>query len=314
MESTPKVRESSQPRIRDLEKEELLREPSESLNELVALLALVQERSGGVTRKSRGSSQAPSLLQVVESRAESNSVQERSGGATRKSRRSSPAPSPPPGVESRTEPSSLTKRKATNQREPLQDLGGAPREEEDRKRPRRQACKGTPKRTPTRREPVRLRKAKEARKQAPNTRRNNISHKDKTQDKEEPKAVEKPENQRDQTAREQDKGAPDKEVKAGPNPADPSSGPRKYRILSPLLPWTAKDIERRKILGQNPKFLGALEKSLVKKKKELDISNQELKENPLDELAREKVAQIQRRVRLFEDTIHRVKEGTYHQR
>ena len=87
MESTPKVRELSQPRIRDLEKEELLREPSESLDKLVALLALVQERSGGVTRKSRGSSQAPSLLQVVESRADSNSVQERSGGATRKSRR-----------------------------------------------------------------------------------------------------------------------------------------------------------------------------------------------------------------------------------
>ena len=87
MESTPKVRELSQPRIRDLEKEELLREPSESLDKLVALLALVQERSGGVTRKSRGSSQAPSLLQVVESRAESNSVRERSGGATRKSRR-----------------------------------------------------------------------------------------------------------------------------------------------------------------------------------------------------------------------------------
>ena len=168
-------------------------------------------------------------------------------------------------------------------------------EEEDRKRPRRQACKGTPKRTPTRIEPVRLRKAKEAGKQAPNTRRNNTSHKDRTEDKEEPKSVKKPENQGDQTAREQDKGAADKEVEVEPNTADPSLGPRKYRIGSPLLTQKAKDIVRRRILGQNPKFLGALEKSLAKKKKELDIHNQELKENPLDEWAREKVAQTQPR-------------------
>ena len=118
---------------------------------------------------------------------------------------------------------------------------------------------------------MRLRKAKDAGKQAPNTRRNNTSYKDKTQDKEEPKAVEKPENQGDQTAREQDKGAPGKEVKAGPNTADPSSGPRKYKVLSLLLPRTAEDIEKRRILGQNPKFLGALERSLAKKRKELDI-------------------------------------------
>ena len=114
---------------------------------------------------------------------------------------------------------------------------------------------------------MKLRQAKEARKEAPDTRRNNTSHKDRTQDKEEPKAAEKPENQGDQTAREQDKGASDKEVKAGPNPADPSSGPRKYKVLSPLLPRTAEDIEKRRILGQNPKFLGALERSLAKKKK-----------------------------------------------
>ena len=42
----------------------------------------------------------------------------------------------------------------------------------------------------------------EARKQAPKTRRSNTSHKDRTQDKEEPKAAEEPESQRDHTARE----------------------------------------------------------------------------------------------------------------
>ena len=46
----------------------------------------------------------------------------------------------------------------------------------------------------------------------------------------------------------------------------------------------------------------------------VDICNQELEENPLDEEIKEKAAQLQHRVWLFDDTIHRVKEGTYHQR
>ena len=81
-------------------------------------------------------------------------------------------------------------------------MGGATREEGEGKRPRRLAPKDTPMRTPARREPVRPRKAKEAGKQAPNTRKNNTSHKDRTQDKEEPKAAEEPESQGHYTARE----------------------------------------------------------------------------------------------------------------
>ena len=54
-----------------------------------------------------------------------------------------------------------------------------------------------------------------------------------------------------------------------------------------------------------------MERSLVMKRKELDICNQELELNPLDEVIREKAAQLQHRVWLFEDSIHRVKEGTY---
>ena len=141
-----------------------------------------QERSGGATRESRRGSLAPSPPSEVESGAESSPGRERSGGATRKSRSSPPTPSPPPGVEPGIEPSSLSKRKATNQREPLQDLGEATKEEGEGKRPRRQASKGTPKITPAKRKPVRLRKAKEAGKQAPNTKRNNTSDKDRTQD------------------------------------------------------------------------------------------------------------------------------------
>ena len=51
---------------------------------------------------------------------------------------------------------------------------------------------------------------------------------------------------------------------------------------------------------------------MVKKRKELDIYNQELEENPSDEETKEKAAQLQHRVWLFEDTIHLVKKGTYH--
>ena len=57
-----------------------------------------------------------------------------------------------------------------------------------------------------------------------------------------------------------------------------------------------------------------MERSLAKKRKELDICNQELEENPSDEVVREKVAQLQHKDRLLEDTIHGVKEDVYHQR
>ena len=67
-------------------------------------------------------------------------------------------------------------------------------------------------------------------------------------------------------------------------------------------------------MGQNPAFLEAVERSLANRRKELETCNQELEENPSDEEIKEKAAQLQHRVWLFEDTIHRVKEGTYHQR
>ena len=57
-----------------------------------------------------------------------------------------------------------------------------------------------------------------------------------------------------------------------------------------------------------------MERSLAKKRKELDICNQELEKNPLDKVIKEKVTQLQHKDWLFEDTIHRVKEDIYHQR
>ena len=53
---------------------------------------------------------------------------------------------------------------------------------------------------------------------------------------------------------------------------------------------------------------------MAKKRKELDICNQELEENPSDEEIKEKAARLQHTVWLFKDIIHRVREGTYHQR
>ena len=94
----------------------------------------------------------------------------------------------------------------------------------------------------------------------------------------------------------------------------PAQGGLEEATLSPGLQPTADRIEWRRRLGQNPAFLGAVERSLAKKRKELDTCNQELEENPSDEETKEKAAQLQHRVWLFEDNIHRVKEGTYHQR
>ena len=160
---------------------------------------------------------------------------------------------------------------------------------------------------------MRPRKAKEAGKQTPNTRKKNTSpHKDRTSDKEEPKVMGKPESQEDQIARQQNKEASEEGGEATSKTADSNLGPRDYKVLSPGLQRTANRIEWRRRLGQNPAFLGAVERSLAKKRKELDTCNQELEENPSDKEIKEKATQLQHRIWLFEDTINWVKEGTYH--
>ena len=98
------------------------------------------------------------------------------------------------------------------------------------------------------------------------------------------------------TIRQQSKEVPGEGGEATSKTADSNLGPKEYKVLSPGLQQTADRIEWRRRLGQNPAFLGAVERSLVKKRKELDICNQELEENPLDEVIKEKVAQLQHRV------------------
>ena len=81
-----------------------------------------------------------------------------------------------------------------------------------------------------------------------------------------------------------------------------------------MLPWTPRHIEWRRRLGQNPAFLPALERALIKARKELVAHNQDLEEDPMTREDKDKVVQRQRMVWLFEDSIHRVKAGTYHLR
>ena len=56
--------------------------------------------------------------------------------------------------------------------------------------------------------------------------------------------------------------------------------PREYKVLSPLLPGTPRHIEWRRRLGQNPAFFLALERALIKARKELAAYNQDLEEDP----------------------------------
>ena len=90
--------------------------------------------------------------------------------------------------------------------------------------------------------------------------------------------------------------------------------PREYKVLSPLLPWTPRHIEWRRRPGQSPAFLPALERALIKARKELVSHNQDLEEDPMTREDKGKAVQRQRMVWLFEDSIHWVKSSTYHLR
>ena len=116
------------------------------------------------------------------------------------------------------------------------------------------------------------------------------SLKDNNCEKGDSKVTGKPENQGSQTIRQQGEEAPETGGGAVPETTDTKLGTRKYKILSPGLPWTAKHIEWRRRLGQNPAFLIAVEKVLVNRRKEVATCNQELEENPLDEEIKEKAA------------------------
>ena len=82
---------------------------------------------------------------------------------------------------------------------------------------------------------------------------------------------------------------------------------REHGVLSPLLPQTLRNIELRRRLGQNKAFLPALERALTKARGRLAAHPKDWKQ------AREN-EESQCMVWLLEDSIQKVKAGTYHLR
>ena len=85
---------------------------------------------------------------------------------------------------------------------------------------------------------------------------------------------------------------------------------REHKAPSPLLPPTLRHIELRRRLGQNKAFLPALERALIKVGGRLAVHHQNLKQGPT---SREN-EDGQCMVWLLEDSIQKVKAGTYHLR
>ena len=77
-----------------------------------------------------------------------------------------------------------------------------------------------------------------------------------------------------------------------------------------MLPQTLRHIELRRRLGQNKAFLPALERALIKARGRLAAHHQNLKQGPT---SREN-EDGQCMVWLLEDSIQKVKAGTYHLR
>ena len=85
---------------------------------------------------------------------------------------------------------------------------------------------------------------------------------------------------------------------------------REHKASSPLLPQTLRHIELRRRLGQNKAFLPALERALIKARGRLAVQHQILKQGP----ASRESEDGQCMVWLLEDSIQKVKAGTYHLR
>ena len=137
------------------------------------------------------------------------------------------------------------------------------------------------------------RKINEARKKTPNSRSPNISSKGKPQGKEEAKVAGQPKGQRDETPQDQGREAAIIGEKAGSDTAVLGTCLWQYSFLSPLLQQRPEDIERRKAQAQDPKFLRALERCLERKRKDLDILDEELSNNSYNELLRDHIIHAQ---------------------
>ena len=86
--------------------------------------------------------------------------------------------------------------------------------------------------------------------------------------------------------------------------------PKEQKVQPPLLPQTFRCIELRRRLGHNKAFLPALERALIKARGRLARQPQGQKQGPA---SRER-EDGQCMVWLLEDSIQKVKAGTYHLR
>ena len=199
------------------------------------------------------------------------------------------------------------KRRATVQGDTSLEFGEAPRAEEEGKRPRRSVGKDNPRRTLARKAAERLRKTKDTDKHLPRARRTgNLLPKGSALQGEGVEATGEVEMEL--------KWDLISETQNAPEVTSSDLSPREYKDCSPLLPRTPRHIEWRRRLGQNPVFLPALERALIKARKELVTHTQDLEEDPSTREDKGKAVWRHHIVWLLEDSIHRVKSGTYHLR
>ena len=85
---------------------------------------------------------------------------------------------------------------------------------------------------------------------------------------------------------------------------------KEQEAQSPLLPQALRRIKLRRRLGQNKAFLPALERALIKARGRLAVQHQSLKQGPASRESKDG----QYMVWLLEDSIQKVKAGTYHLR
>ena len=103
-------------------------------------------------------------------------------------------------------------------------------------------------------------------------------------------------------------GSAPQEVETGAVSSDRPT--REHKAPCPLLPQTLRHIELRRRLGQNKAFLPALERALTKARGRLAMQHQNLKQGHTPGESEESQCMVW----LLEDSIQKVKAGTYHLR
>ena len=103
-------------------------------------------------------------------------------------------------------------------------------------------------------------------------------------------------------------GSAPQEVETGAVSADRPT--KEHKAPSLVLPQTFRHVELRRRLGQNEALLPALERALIKARGRLAVHHQNLKQGHTSGESEEGQCMVW----LLEDSIQKVKAGTYHLR